>query len=256
MKLATEGTRTLLFIFSAIALLAWTASTKARSAGDSPQVTDSHCNGCIVKTIDLGLQAKGVTAQFFVPPNVPLEFPEIHLNYLPNGGVQGGFYVVKNDSKAGLVSVTTSWFTHVDGPNAPPAPATDCRSSWATGRAFLAPGASMKEPLNFGLIPYKGHAVVRITGVVTFAEFEDGTKAGPGVDTLEPQIRARRAEVLTDYHHLLSMIRAGLPDAQLEQYVQATPRLKGLELVRARKGWNGVAAEISKRLHLIGQQAR
>jgi len=96
----------------------------------------------------------------------------------------------------------------------------------------------------------------RITGVVTYAEFEDGTKAGSGVGTLEPQIRTRRVEILNDYRHRLDMIHAGVSNDQIEQYIQATPRLKGLELVRARKGWDGVAAELSKRLHLIGERAR
>jgi hypothetical protein len=256
MKFTAKGMQIALAACAAFACLACPILSMAQGGGASSQPADYSCEECVPQPIDLGPQAKGVTAEFYVPPDVPLEFPEVHLNYLPNGGIQGGFYVVRNDSKAGLVSLTTSWFIHVDNPNAPPAPAGQCSSFWASGHAFLAPGASENEHLGFGLIPYKGHAVVRVTGIVIYAEFEDGTRLGPGVAKLYPALHARREKLLNDYHTLLTMIRAGKPDTELEAYVQTTRGLEGLELVRARKGWDGVAAEISKRLRLIGQQDR
>lgn len=250
MKPVTQAAGLSVAVCALFVCLAWPLTSFGQNGGHLPLPGGHSCSDCISQSIDLGPHTKSVTAEFFVPPDVPLDFPEVRLNYLPDGGVQGGFYVVKNDSKAGLVSVTTSWFIHVDDPNGPPAPAGQCNSSWATGRAFLAPGGKMREPLSFGLVPYKGHAVVRVTGIVIYAEFDDGSKVGPGAGTLEPRVRARRVQLLNEYRRLLGMIRAGLPDAGLEQYIQTTRGLKGLELVRAKKGWGGVAAEISKRLNL------
>jgi len=256
MKFATHGTRILVAFYSAIALLAWPAFTPARTAGDSAQPADFHCSGCISRTIDLGPQAKGVSAELRVPRSVPLDFSDIHLKRLPNGGIQGSGYLVRNDSRSGLVCLIISWQTHVDNPRALPASGTDSISSWETGHAFLAPGADLNVQYSWTILPSKGHAVRRVTGVVAYAEFDDGTRLGPGVATFFPALCARREKLLNDYHTLLDMIHAGRPDTELEAFVQTTRGLEWAGNIRASKGWNGVAAEISRRLHPIGQQDR
>ena len=256
MKFATQGRGVIFVICSAIVLLALPAVRQARSVEDSLQPANIRCDGCISKVIDLGPQAIGATAELLIPCNVPLDFSEIHVKYLPNGGIQRSGYVVRNDSQWGLVCLMVSWQTHIDDPDAPPSPGIDYISSWETGHAFLAPGASENVQFDSHFLPDKGHAVRRVTGIVAYAEFDDGTRLGPGVATLYPGLHARREKLLNDYQALLAMIRAGKPDPELDAYVQTTRGLEWLDAIRAQKGWNGVAAEISKRLQLIKQQAR
>lgn len=120
---------------------------------------------------------------------------------------------------------------------------------WAADHNLLAPAAEKRQDLNFFIVGIN-ESVVRITGTVVYAEFDDGSKVGPDSVEVYSNLRCQRERKLSAFHDLLGMIRSGLPDVELEQYVQTTPGLKWLSLIRAKGGWDGVAAALSKRLNL------
>lgn len=215
-------------------------------ADPPPAASGYSCEDCVSRTINLGPGGREAKAELLIPRNIPLDYSALQLNLQENGGVSGGSYILKNNARAGLVTLITSW-KFEGGPSGPsPVTSTDLIDSWATDTAFLAPGTEKKEVLSFNVLAPKGQAVRRITGTVVYAEFDNGTRFGPGVDTIYPNLHSQRQEILNDYAQLIGKIEAGLSDDELNQYVQSIRGIKWLIFVRDKGGWDAVAARISK----------
>jgi hypothetical protein len=180
-----------------------------------------------------------------IPREIPLDFSNVRLNS-ENGGIRGGSYLVSNNSRSGLVTLITFWRFQGDGPGPQEVTVTDVTDSWATDTAFLASGGEQQGDLNFHVFSPSDQKVRRVVGTVVYAEFEDGTRLGPGVGTFAPRLRSGREKTLSAYKQLLEKIQSGTRSEELERYMQSTPGLNWMKFVRAEAGWDGVVAEIIK----------
>jgi hypothetical protein len=206
------------------------------------QVEQLKCDDCTVHAINLGPKSNGQNATLLVPRDVPLDFSALQID-LRDDGIHGGSYVLRNNSGAGLVTLVTSWsFEGKSGV----AHATDVIDLWASDAAFLAPGSEAPEDLRFLVLPHSGEVIGRVTGTVLYAEFDDGTRSGPGVSTIGPNLRLQRTRILAAYKELLNMIQSGSDSKTIATYLQTTPGLRWLNSAHGSEGLNGLVAEITK----------
>jgi hypothetical protein len=222
----------------------------SRLGGAPVQLSASNCEGCASRPIDFGPETLGVTGELLIPPDVPLDYSALRLHLRSNGAVSAGSYTLKNSSRLGLVTVVTRWQFRGENPGSAPATSTQVIDSWQSDRAFLAPAAQQVENFSLFVRTPQGERVQGVVATVVYAEFEDGTRVGPEATTMGANLRSQRQRILAAYHDLLERIRAGVPDRDLEEYIQTTHGIKWLTLVREKEGWAGVVAEISKPRHL------
>lgn len=216
----------------------------------SGQVEQPKCDNCTAHVINLGPNANGQMATLLAPRDVPLDFSALQMNLGESGGIQGGSYLLRNNSGAGLVTLVTSWnFEGINpasgGPNA-----TDIIDSWASDAAFLAPGSEALEEIRFEIHTHSGEVVRRLTGTVVYAEFDDGTRVGPAAGTTAPRLREQRLKMLAAYKELLQMIQSGSDLKEIATYIQERPSLTWLNAVHGGEGLKGFVAEITKPRHL------
>ena len=213
------------------------------------QVDRPSCENCTAHAIDLGPKTNGQVATLLVPRDVPLDFSAVKMDFR-DSGIQGGSYVVRNNSGAGLVTPVTSWSFEGNNPASGGPHATDVIDSWVADAAFLAPGSEAPEEIRFLVHPHSGEAIRRVTGTVIYAEFDDGTRLGPGVGTMGLKLRSRRINTLAAYKELLSKIQSGSDYKAIATYLQTTPALSWLNTVHGGEGLNGLVVEITKPRHL------
>ncbi len=221
----------------------------AACADPSPQLLAQACRNCESRAVDLGPEANGEVAQLLIPKDIPVDFQAVRLNFR-NGGVLGGSYTLRNNSRSGLVTLVTLWTFQGSDPKSPGTTATDVIDSWVTDSAFLGPGDEKEEELNMGVLANGSLSVHRVAGTVVYAEFEDGTKVGPGVSSFGPRLRSERQKVLRAYKDLLDKIQSGASNDEVGQYMQTRDEFRWLISMRGQNGLDWLVAEITKTRHL------
>lgn len=198
------------------------------SASPSPSCNDRmetpRCENCTAYTIDLGPIGNTPQAALLVPTDVPLSFSALRLNFKDNG-VHGGSYVVRNSSGAGLVTLVILWNFVGNAPASVGAHATDVNDSWPSDVPFLGPGSEMTERISVQVLPKSGELLRQVTGTVVYAEFDDGTRVGPGVGSTGVWLRSQRISMLAAYKELLKKIQSGSDEKEVAIYIQKTPAL-------------------------------
>ncbi len=208
------------------------------------QAGEPKCDDCIVRAINLGPKNNGQSANLLIPSDIPLDFSALQID-LRDDGIHGGSYVLRNTSGAGLVTLVTWWSFEGNNPAKGPH-ATDVMDSWASDAAFLARGSEEREDVRFLVLPQSGEAIRGVTGIVVYAEFDDGTRLGPGVSTIAPSLSSQRTKMLAAYNELLHMIQSGADDKAIAKYLQTTPALDWLIATHGGEGLKGFVAEITK----------
>ena len=222
-------------------------SLSRSSRCDNPfagQVDEPKCDDCTVRAIGLGPKSKGQNATLLVPRDIPLDFSALQID-LKDDGIHGGSYVLRNISGVGLVTLVTWWSFEGNDPASGPH-STDVIDSWASDAAFLAPGSEAREDLRFLVLPQSGEVIRRATGTVVYAEFDDGTRLGPGARTIGPSLRSQRTKMLAAYNELLNMIQSGTDYEAIATYLQTTPAVAWLNATHGSEGLKGLVAEITK----------
>jgi hypothetical protein len=199
--------------------------------------------------VDLGPEANGEVAQLLIPKDIPVDFQAVRLN-LRNGGILGGSYTLRNNSRSGLVTLVTLWTFQGNDPKSPGTSTTEVTDSWATDSAFLAPGNEKEEELNIGVLSKEGLTVRRVTATVVYAEFDDGTKVGPGVSSFGPRLRSEREKVLRAYKELLEKIQSGASKDEVGVYMKTRNEFRSLISMGGQNGLDWIVAEITRTRHL------
>jgi len=213
------------------------------------QTEQLKCENCTAYNVDLGLIGNPPQATLFVPGDVPLSFSAIRVNFKDNG-IHGGSYVVRNNSGAGLVTLIVLWSFegNTSASNGPHA--TGVTDSWPSDSAFLGPGSETVEEISVQVLPKPGEFLRRVTGTVIYAEFDDGTRVGPGVGSTGVWLRSQRVSMLAEYKEVLKKIQSGSSEKEIAIYIQKTPALHYLRDAHFESA-KRLTAEITKSRHLI-----
>lgn len=82
------------------------------------------------------------------------------------------------------------------------------------------------------------------------AEFDDGTRVGPGVNTTGLTLRSERINILAAYKDLLNKIQSGADYKAIAIYLHTTPALRVLASEHGGESVDGLVAQITKPRHL------
>jgi hypothetical protein len=242
MRTKTKVAQVGLLFCGALALVARSALCQTDAA--------EACRNCESRAVDQGPEASGQVAELRIPKDMHLNFESVRLN-LRSGGILGGSYTLRNNSSLGLVTLITLWtFQGIDA-KSPLTSATDIIDSWATDSVFLGPGDKKEEALHdFGVLSKGSLSVHRVIGTAVYAEFDDGTKVGPGISTFGPRLRSEREKVLRAYKDLLAKIQSGASNEEVGVYMQTRNEFRSINSMRGQNGLDWIVAEITKTRHL------
>ena len=201
----------------------------------------AECRGCTTHVVSDGDDGSPRLTSM-IPVDVPLEISEIVLDSANNPtGIE--HFRVRNNGRSGLVSLVTAW-TFQDYANPPHEVTTVSHSdSWASDSGFIAPAA---EDLIHPTVRISGRAIKSISAKVLYAEFEDGSRTGPGKEVLHDMLSCSRQKLLMSYEALLSRFRNGEDLRELEKTLMLPedPELYCVKSICEKKGMDAVLEEL------------
>jgi len=177
-------------------------------------------------------------------PDFPVEVSRLQLPPT-RGELKPGNMEFRNLGGAGLVTLVIELtYEDAEGHEATFAVVSD---SWLKDGPFLAAGARVEVPI---ATVVQGEAVTRVTARPLYAEFDNGLRTGPGLDSVRGCLAAERETALQAYQDALRLYEEQGGDA-LEAALREDPQLELLVPVLEEKGLDGVLEVLSRPRRLL-----